>query len=179
MSQESVIGSPIERQLLLLARHFNAVAYRGLNRTSALKALPLISGNGRGDFGRDTVWMARLARAGDLVRVPQVLYHKRYHASSAHAEWMTWHKGKKGAAWVQHCLDMLAEALPVATHMQERRLLVEAARERLLLSHTELGPYAAQIRALSPISRWGMRLAFEAGAAIRSDIGPLMPTPRD
>jgi hypothetical protein len=51
ISQESVIGTPIERQLLLLARHFNAVAYRGLNRTSALKALPLISGNGRGDFG--------------------------------------------------------------------------------------------------------------------------------
>ena len=28
----------MERQLLLLTRHFNAVAYRGLNRTSALKA---------------------------------------------------------------------------------------------------------------------------------------------
>ena len=115
LSQESVTGTPIERQSLLLARHFNAVAYRGLNRTSALKTVPPISGNKFGDFACDTVWMARLARAGDLVRVPRALYHKRYLPSSAHAEWENWHGWQKGAAWIQHCLDMLAEALPVAT----------------------------------------------------------------
>ena len=175
LSQESVIGTPIERQLLLLTRHFNAVAYRGLNRTSALKTVPPISGNNFGDFACDTVWMARLARAGDLVRVPVAIYHKRYRPSSAHAEWENWHKWQKGAAWIQHCLDMLAEALPVATNNEERQLLIDAARARLWLVHTELGPYAKQIKALSGIRRWGMQMAFEAGAAIRSDIGPLGP----
>ena len=168
-------GTPIERQSMLLTRHFNAVAYRGLNRTSALKTVPPISGNKFGDFACDTVWMARLARAGDLVRVPRAIYHKRYLPNSAHAEWENWHKWQKGAAWIQHCLDMLAEALPVATDKEERQLLIDAARARLWLVHTELGPYAKQIKALSGIRRWGMQVAFEAGAAIRSDIGPLGP----
>jgi len=179
ISQESVIGAPMERQLLLLTRHYNAPAYRGLNRTSALKAVPPISGNNRGDFAADTVWMARLARAGDLVRVPRVLYHKRYLPSSAHAEWETWNRWQKGAAWIRHCLDMLAEALTVATSIEERRLLIDAARGRLWLTHTHLGPYDAGIRELSRISRWGMRVAFEVGAAIRSDIGPLWHIRRD
>jgi glycosyltransferase involved in cell wall biosynthesis len=174
-TQESVVGTPVERQVSLLTRHFNAISYRGLNRTSALKAVPPLSGNHRGDFACDTVWMARLARAGDLVRVPRVLYHKRYLPNSAHAEWATWHRWQKGATWVHHCLDMLAEALTVAASIEERRLLIDAARGRLWLTHTYLGPYAAQIRALSRISRWGMRVAFEAGAAMRSDIGPLGP----
>ena len=100
LSQESVTGTPIERQSMLLTRHFNAVAYRGLNRTSALKTVPPISGNKFGDFACDTVWMARLARAGDLVRVPRAIYHKRYLPSSAHAEWENWHRWQKGAAWI-------------------------------------------------------------------------------
>ena len=105
--------------------------------------------------------------------MPRAIYHKRYLPGSAHAEWENWHKWQKGAAWVQHCLDMLAEALPVATDNEERQLLIDAARARLWLVHTELGPYAKQIKALSGIRRWGMQMAFEAGAAIRSDIGPL------
>ena len=175
LSQESVTGTPVERQSVLLTCHFGAVAYRGLNRTSALKTVPPISGNKFGNFACDTVWMARLARAGDLIRVPQAIYHKRYLPSSAHAEWANWHKWQKGAAWIQHCLDMLAEALPVATNKEERQLLIDAARGRLWLAHTELGPYAKQIKALSGIRRWGMQVAFEAAAAIRSDIGPLGP----
>jgi hypothetical protein len=136
-------------------------------------------GNNRGDFACDTVWMARLARVGDLVRVPWVLYHKRFLAGSAHTEWATWDRWQKGAAWNRHCLDMLAEALTVATSIEERRLLIDAARGRLGFGLTDLGPYAWQIKALSPISRWRMRVAFEAGAAIRSNIGPLWRTPRD
>jgi GT2 family glycosyltransferase len=169
ISQESVIGTPMERQLLLLTRHFSAIAYRGLNRASALKAVPPISGNNHRDFACDTVWMARLARAGDLVRVPRVLYHKRFHPGSTHAEWPTWHRWQKGRAWVQHCLDMLAEALTVATSIEERRLLIDAARARLRGSHIDYWG----IRNLSRMRRWGLRVAFETGAAIRTDIGPL------
>jgi glycosyltransferase involved in cell wall biosynthesis len=173
ISQQSVIGTPYERQLSLLTSHFNAVAYRGLIRTSALKAVPMLSGNGWGDFACDTVWMARLARAGNLVRVPRILYHKRYHANSTHTEWTARHGWQKAGAWIRHCLDMLAEALSVATTTDQRRELIDAAHGRLCLRHTKLGPYAGYIKALSPISRWGMRAAFEAGAAMRPDIGPL------
>ncbi|MGA7740115.1 MAG: glycosyltransferase [Pseudolabrys sp.] len=171
-SQESVIGTPMERQLLLLTRHFGAVAYRGLNRTSALKVVPPISGNNHRDFACDTVWMARVARAGDLVRVPRVLYHKRLHPTSSHAEWATWDRWQKGSAWVGHCLDMLAEALMVATSSEERQLLIDAARGRLWATHNPHQlPYG--IRDLSRMKRWALRMAFEGRAAIRSDIRPL------
>ena len=175
ISQESVVGTAFERQLLLLTRHYNAVAYRGLTRTSALRAVPAISGNDWGNFACDTVWMARLARAGNLVRVPRVLYHKRYLSSGTHAEWTTRSTWKKVGGWIQHCLDMLAEALSIATTTDQRRLLIDAARERLYLSRNELGPYVRQIQALSPLGRWAMRAAFETRAAVRSDIGSLWP----
>ena len=173
LSQESVIGTPMERQLSLLTRHYNAVAYRGLSRTSALKAVPPIFGNDCRDFACDTVWMARLARVGDLVRVPQVLYHKRYEQGSVHAEWPTWPHGQKIAAWIRHCLDMLAEALTIATSTEEGRLLVDAARGRLLLSHNYLGPFVRDIMALSPRSRSEMQVAFEEAAAALSTSRPL------
>ena len=169
--QESVIGTRFERQFSLLTRHYNAVAYRGLTRTSALKFVPMICGNDWGNFACDTVWMARLAHAGNLVRVPTPLYHKRYHANSTHTEWANQHKWKKVGAWIQHCIDMLAEALLAATSIDERRLLIEAARERLCLKQNELGPYASHIRALPRIGRWAMRTIFEAKVAMRSDIG--------
>src|SRR4029078_1987486 len=129
---EVVLRATLARQSVLLTRHLGAVAYRGVNRTSALKTVPPISGNKFGDFACDTVWMARLARAGDLVRVPRAINHKRYRPGSAHAQWENWHRWQKGAAWIQHCLDMLAEALPVATDKEERPLLSDAARGALL-----------------------------------------------
>jgi glycosyltransferase involved in cell wall biosynthesis len=167
--QESVVGTTMDRQLLLLKFHFNAVAYRGLNRISALKAVPPISGNHYGDFACDTVWMARLARAGDLIRVPRTLYHKRYLPGSTHSEWERWSKPRKGIAWIGHCLDMLAEALQVATNDEESRQLIDAARGRLRAKHIE----HPGIRELPGVIRGGMRFAFEAGAAMRPDIGPL------
>ena len=179
LSQESMIGTPMERQMSLLTRHYNAVAYRGMIRVSALKAVPPISGNDRDNFACDTVWMARIARAGDLVRVPRVLYNKRYLSESVHSAWPTWPIGQKVAAWIRHCLDMLAEALTVANSTEERQLLIEAASGRLLMSHTEVGPYAEEIKALPPENRLEMWAAFEAAAAARSDIGPLEYTLRD
>jgi hypothetical protein len=179
ISQDSVTGSLMERQLSLLTRHYNAPAYRGLIRTLALTGLPPISGNDHGDYACDTIWMARLARAGELVRVPQVLYHKRYYASSTHAAWTTWPMEQKVAAWIRHCLDLLAEALTVASDAEDRRLLIEAARRRLVMSNIDLGIYAAEITAMSPRRLWRMQTVFEAEAAFRSDIGPLEYTLRD
>jgi hypothetical protein len=178
ISQYSVTGTPMARQLALLTRHYDAVAYRGLIRAFALTRLPPISGNDCGDFACDTVWMARLARAGELVRVPQALYHKRYDPTTTHRTWTNWPLEQKVLAWIQHCLDMLAEALTVARNGEERRLLIEAARRRLVLSDIDLGPYHADIAAMTSRCRWQMQTIFEAGAADRPDIGPLGHTAR-
>jgi hypothetical protein len=47
---------------------------------------------------------------------------------------------------------MLAEALTVAMSIEERRLLIDAARGRRWLTHTDLGPYAEQISERSGLS---------------------------
>jgi glycosyltransferase involved in cell wall biosynthesis len=161
MSQDSVTGTPMERQLSLLTRHYNAIAYRGLIRASALTGLPPISGNDHGDFACDTIWMARMARAGDLVRIPQVLYHKRYHATNTHTAWTTWPREQKIAVWIEHCLDMLAEALTVASNAEDRRLLMDAARLRLVMSNISLGPYAADIKPMIGRRKREMLTVFE------------------
>ncbi|MGE0736596.1 MAG: glycosyltransferase family 2 protein [Alphaproteobacteria bacterium] len=173
ISQESITGTPIERQIALLRRHFNAVAFRGLIRASTLADIPPIAGNDQSDFACDTVWMARLARAGELLRVPRVLYHKRYDPNSLHAQWTTWSLDRKLRAWTRHCLDMLSEALTVARSKEERRLLIEMSRRRLMLSEAEIGPYAAEIRSLTHQGRSQIQQNFAAAVAARSDIGPL------
>ena len=99
-----------------------------------------MSNNDCGDFSCDALWMTRLAREGELIRVPEALYRKRYTGRSAHTEWLNWPMEQKIAAWVGHCLDMLAEALTVAQGAGERRRLIEAARRRLLLREKKLAP---------------------------------------
>jgi glycosyltransferase involved in cell wall biosynthesis len=162
-AQNSVLGPPMQRQLSLLKGHYNAVAYRGLTRCSTLRAVPPIAGNDCDDFSCDTVWMARLARTGELIRVPRVLYHKRYYAGSVHASWPTWSPDRRLKAWLRHCLDMLAEALTVAATEHDREQLMDAARDRLLMG--AIGPFAAQIKALSSRRRWQLQREFEAQAS--------------
>jgi glycosyltransferase involved in cell wall biosynthesis len=177
--QSSVTGSPLGRQIALLLDHYNAVAFRGLTRVSALGCVPPMSGNSHDDFAADTLWMSRLAVAGELIRVPRVLYRKRYHPDNTHGSWCAWPIERKIAAWTQHCLDMLAEALKVGHDPTCRRLIWEAARARLLHLATPAGPYQADFAAITSDQRRRMLSAFETAAARRPDIGVPDPTPND
>ncbi len=175
LTQETVAGDPVRRQLALLTKHFNAVAYRGLTRTSLLSRLPAISGNACDDFAADTVWMARLATAGDLVRVPRALYQKRYHAGNTHSAWNNWPLERKITAWKQHCVDMLAEALKVASDESARRSLFAAAERRLLQTERRTGPCHNEIAALSQQGRRKLLDEFtmaSAGLPIKSEVRP-------
>ncbi len=175
LTQETVTGSPVRRQRTLLSKHFNAVAYRGLTRTSLLRRLPAISGNAFDDFAADTVWMARLATAGDLIRVPRALYQKRYHPDNTHSAWNSWPPEKKIAAWRQHCLDMLAEALEVASDESARRSLFVAAERRLLQTERRMGPCHNEIAALSQPERRKLLDEFtraSAGLSVKPKVRP-------
>lgn len=130
LTQASVTGSAVERQRRLLREHHSAVAFRGLTRIEAIRQAGDIPANAVESFSTDTVWMAAMARWGDLVRVPAPLYRKRYHAGNEHARWRAWDADTRARAWVAHCADMLEQALPVATTARERWLLWRAAVER-------------------------------------------------
>jgi hypothetical protein len=170
--QAPVAGSSFERQIGLLRDHFDAVAFRGLTRVSALHSMLPMTGNPCGNFAADTVWMARQALAGDLVRVPRALYRKRFHANNTHAQWFNWPRERRRTAWIRHCLDMLAEALKAGNTAPERRMLHEAARARLMQRTTPMGPYHKELVNMKSRARARMRSRFDAAAALRGDIGP-------
>jgi glycosyltransferase involved in cell wall biosynthesis len=170
--QATVAGSPFERQLCLLRDHFAAAAFRGLMRVSTLRSIIPIAGNRCDDFAADTVWMARQALAGDLLRVPLVLYRKRYHATNTHLQWGTWSYERRMTAWITHCLDMLAEALKATTVPRERRMLHEAALTRVMHRAAWTTPLQNDHVAMSRLARIRLGLRFATAAMVHAGIGP-------
>jgi GT2 family glycosyltransferase len=160
--QPSVTGAPLDRLATLLTHHFNAVAFRGLTRISALRAVEPISGNAFDDFAADTVWMTRLATVGELVCVAHPLYRKRYHPGNTHFAWNRWPRERQIAAWTRHCLDMLTEALKVAENGAQRNGLVEAARIRLFQSGDKPMMFHGVISTLSPKERAAIVSEFDS-----------------
>jgi hypothetical protein len=136
--QPSVTGSASTRQLALLNEHFDAVAFRGLTRFEALHLAGGIPSNEVDSFGCDTVWMAAMARWGELWRVPGEMYRKRFHPANEHRKWFGWSVEKFNKAWIVHCAAMLEQAMLVEATAQERRLLWLAAAGRLTSLRTAI-----------------------------------------
>lgn len=127
----SVGGSSSGRQLALLYDHHAAVALRGLCRLQALRDAGRLRSNPADDFASDTVWLSSMARAGELVRVPETLYRKRFHDANEHTRWARWPDERRRRAWVVHCAEMLDEAMLCEATVEERRLLYDATLHRL------------------------------------------------
>ena len=162
LQQPSVMGSTLERHINLNLHHFNAIAYRGLTRASALARVAPISGNAFDDFAADTIWMTRLATIGELIRVPRVLYRKRYHGANTHVAWNGWPRERKVAAWARHCLDMLREAFGAISDRAERERLIEAARTRLLQFGDPAGIFPDAAGVLSHGERAQLLASFDS-----------------
>lgn len=162
IAQSTIAGTLFGRQMALLVDHFPAVAFRGLTRRSAFAAVPPLTGNAFEDFAVDTVWMARLATAGDLIRLPRPLYLKRYHSGSLHSGWSGWEYDRQRGAWLAHCIAMLEEALTVAEGGKRRGLLRRAAQFRLLSTSGPANPFGKAVEAASPAEREVMIAALRA-----------------
>lgn len=131
VSQPSVGGSSSGRQLALLYDHHAAVALRGLCRLRALRDAGRLRSNEVEDFASDTVWLSSMARAGELVRVPETLYRKRFHDANEHTRWARWPDERRRHGWLVHCAEMLDEAMLCDATVDERRLLYDATLHRL------------------------------------------------
>ena len=138
-SQPSVLGPPTVRAIVLLLAHFQAVAFRGLTRRDALAAAGGVRTNEAEGFCADTTWMASAARAGELHRVPKVLYFKRFRSDSVHSRWVQWPLERRMTAWRIHCRDMFLEAVGAGATLVERRLIFEAALARVVLAEVARG----------------------------------------
>lgn len=122
----------LARLLVLLYEHFSAVAFRGLVRLDAARRAGPIPENAASNVGVDIAWLAAVALSGDLVRVPRILYQKRYHDANTESGWWAWSQADRRAAWTIHCAGMLRQALRATTGPQEALLAWYAALERLL-----------------------------------------------
>jgi glycosyltransferase involved in cell wall biosynthesis len=134
--QSSVLGSPVGRLLTLLYDHHPAVAFRGVTRREALACCAGLRPNEVENFAADTTWMAGVARWGELRRVPEVLYRKRYHPENVHTRWAEWPLEKRERAWTAHCRDMLSHAMQIKAALPDRRLLWLATVHRVTSSRT-------------------------------------------
>ncbi|MEO7521916.1 MAG: glycosyltransferase family A protein [Gemmatimonas sp.] len=87
ISQPEVRGDRMQRVLDALLNHYSAVTFRGLIRRRNTEDRPLVPTGIPRDFAADTAWTVRLALRGELLRIPALLYRKRYDDSSVHAGW--------------------------------------------------------------------------------------------
>jgi hypothetical protein len=95
--------------LLYLGRNFDGTGFRGVIGKGVLDASGGLENNPFNDFAADTLWLGKIARQGELHRVPYPLYKKRYHSNNTHLRWFEEKKEHQRRAWEQHCLDLLHE----------------------------------------------------------------------
>jgi GT2 family glycosyltransferase len=161
-TQSSLVGSPFERLYQLITRHFDGTPFRGLVRRDALDRAGGLQGNAFDGFAGDVNWIARLAREGEIHRVPEALYAKRFHEGSTAHGWSVWAQADKRAAWADHCSQLLSVALTLELTAAERWLIAHAACRRLIMANEQPAAYA-DIRNLPTDRKVDMVEALLAG----------------
>ncbi|WMS43884.1 glycosyltransferase family 2 protein [Acuticoccus sp. MNP-M23] len=162
VSEPGETGNRRARLEGILRHHFPAIAWRGVFRR---KAAPrhLVPTWALADFGADTLWVARMAAQGAIVRVPRALYKKRIWAGSAHAQWRSASETELDEMWIVHCLETVAAiasispAAPLAPSFRaalQSRLARENVRfVRPLTRPAILGPNGGLLAMLSVYAR--------------------------
>ena len=133
-TENSIKGKRLERTVEFLNYHFVAVAFRGLVNREVISDFKSLPENDCNNFGIDTIWELQMALTGELIRVPEVLYHKRFHDhdGSFHHSWKKFSKEDKIKAWTEHCKDCLKIIFRAGFEPEELASLVKATKSRLV-----------------------------------------------
>ena len=134
ISENSIKGKRFERTIEFLNYHLNAVAFRGLVNRDVISDFKSLPENDCSNFAIDTIWELQMALKGELIRVPEVLYHKRRHdhVGSVVNSWRQFSKEEKIKAWTQHCKDCLKIIFRAGFEPEEFVSLVKATKSRLV-----------------------------------------------
>jgi glycosyltransferase involved in cell wall biosynthesis len=151
-TQCELTGTPFHRLYQLMTRHFDGTPFRGLIRRDVLARAGGLRANAYDGFAADVEWLARIARFGEIHRVPETLYFKRFHAGSTAIKWGYWEQETKIAAWTGHCAELLRLALLLDLSPGERWLATSAALRRLLFANDHPAPYP-EVRSLPVIRK--------------------------
>jgi hypothetical protein len=122
----SITGSVRERLFAQMELQ-SWVPLRALVPVDVLRRIGHIVGLEGGAQGADKLWPLRLARAGALIRVPQVLYFKRDHAESlSHDRSRRWRFDAR-EAWLRLALAFFAELEPHVAPEERQDLAIRIA----------------------------------------------------
>jgi len=141
ITQNSIKGKRLERTLEFLIYHVNAVAFRGLVNRDVISDFILLPENNCSNFAIDTIWNLQMTLKGELIRFPEVLYHKRYHDDSVHDSWQKFRKEKNIQVWLEHCRDCLKIIFRAGFEVEELYRLMEASKSRLVQEVNPLWTY--------------------------------------
>ncbi len=140
--QPSVRGFALGRVLRQIEQLY-WVPFRGLIRTEALRATGPIRETPFGSNQEDLVWVAKLAREGDLVRVPGREYLKRAHRQNVHFDWFSWPPEKRRGAWLELGIGLIDAAMPLLPQPADQAHLVQVVASRLVNRKKERWMYHA------------------------------------
>ena len=99
LSQHSIHGTLLTRVVTYLMEHYDAVAWCGLMRLDALRAAAHMDHNEVGDFAAETVWLFKIAKHGEFVRVAEPLYRKRFWDGGVHSQWLDHDRQERIRMW--------------------------------------------------------------------------------
>jgi GT2 family glycosyltransferase len=162
----SVTGFALERALRMAeASHY--LPFRGLVRASALRAAGPLRVTSFDSALEDLVHVARLARAGELLRVPGPIYLKRAHRANIHGEHLRKPTAFRRGAALLHGAGLLAAVWP-ACHGDDGPRIARRLVPRVLRAAEGRWLYydAAGENPADP-----PRFAFEAARAAASACG--------
>ena len=130
----SITGADPAERVMAQLETFYWGSLRGLVRREALRAAAPMRITATDSFGEDFSWYLKLARHGEMVRVPQLLYFKRAHVKSLTTEWFEkWPLEKRRTALVTLSTSLLDAALAAAVTLDQRLAFFLAVLERLVL----------------------------------------------
>ncbi len=101
-----------QQRILGQIESFHWIPLRGLVPIDVLRRVGHIRGLHDSITFSDYLWVLRLAAAGDLVRVPEVLYFKRDHADSASKTAASSYHVPPREAWIELGLAIFSEVAP-------------------------------------------------------------------
>jgi len=126
-------GGPVDR-LLMHLEHLVWIPTRGLVRRSLLERAGGLRVTEFRSALEEQVWLAKLARLGPFVRVPEPLYAKRYHEGAIHGHWHQWDAERRMNAWTVCFAGLVAAMVPAGRTPREREMLFAAILRRFLVN---------------------------------------------
>jgi glycosyltransferase involved in cell wall biosynthesis len=121
-------GDRVARVAKCIEDGFAAVSYRGVLRFGRFRRREVP--NAIDGFAADTLWMVRMAIAGEILRVPEALYGKTLHSNSAHHAWKQMTDRQEDQRWLAHTAEIALLLMRDAPQLLRDAAIRKALRTR-------------------------------------------------